>query len=94
MSKSLIWSVGVVGVVVALVVGSFIYISNKAETDLVNKNTKAGIDLYGEEKIENPTEATHFHGVGVTRDWFIQNVVPDGKFLRQIDDTYFYWGPN
>ena len=45
-------------------------------------------------KIENPTEATHFHGVGVTRDWFIQNVVPDGKFLRQIDDTYFYWGPN
>jgi len=57
MSKSLIWSVGVVGVVVALVVGSFIYISNKAETDLVNKNTKAGIDLYEKEKTENPNNS-------------------------------------
>jgi len=45
-------------------------------------------------KLENPTEATHFHGKGVTKDWFLKNVVPQGRFLRKIKDTYFYWSPN
>jgi hypothetical protein len=45
-------------------------------------------------KIAKPAEATHFHGIGVTRDWFEKNIVPNGKFLRKIGDTYFYWSPN
>lgn len=45
-------------------------------------------------EIVNPTTATHFHGIGVTKDWFIEHLVPQGKFLKQIDDTYFYWSPN
>ncbi len=45
-------------------------------------------------KISNPTTATHFFGVGVTRDWFEKNVVPKGKFLKKIGNTYFYWSPN
>ena len=45
-------------------------------------------------KIKNPTTATHIHGVGVTRDWFEKNVVPKGKFLKKIGNTYFYWSPN
>lgn len=45
-------------------------------------------------KISNPTTATHIHGVGVTRDWFEKNVVPKGKFLKKIGNTYFYWSPN
>lgn len=44
--------------------------------------------------IANPTEATHFHGRGVTKDWFLENIVPNGRFIRQIGDTYFYWSPN
>lgn len=44
--------------------------------------------------INNPTEATHFFGIGVTRDWFEKNVVPKGKFLKKIGNTYFYWSPN
>lgn len=44
--------------------------------------------------IQNPTEATHFHGIGVDQTWFMKNVVPHGRFLRQIDDTHFYWSPN
>lgn len=45
-------------------------------------------------KIKNPTEATHFHGRGVPQEWFLQNVVPNGRFLRSIGDVYFYWSPN
>jgi len=45
-------------------------------------------------EISNPTTATHIHGVGVTRDWFEKNVVPKGKFLKKIGNTYFYWSPN
>lgn len=45
-------------------------------------------------EINNPTTATHIHGIGVTRDWFEKNVVPKGKFLRKIGNTYFYWSPN
>ena len=44
--------------------------------------------------IANPTEATHFHGRGVSIEWFLENVVPNGKFIRQIDDTFFYLSPN
>ena len=45
-------------------------------------------------EISNPTTATHIRGVGVTRDWFEKNVVPKGKFLKKIGNTYFYWSPN
>jgi len=45
-------------------------------------------------KISNPTEATHFHGVGIDKEWFLKNVIPEGKFIKQIGDTYFYWSPN
>jgi len=34
------------------------------------------------------------NGKGVTRKWFEKNVVPNGKFLKKIGDTYFYWSPN
>lgn len=46
------------------------------------------------QNLENPTEATHFHGRGATREWFLENIVPNGRFIRQIGDTYFYWSPN
>lgn len=45
-------------------------------------------------KMDNPTEATHFHGIGVTRDWFEKQVVPKGRFLKKIGDTYFYYSSN
>lgn len=41
-----------------------------------------------------PTEATHFHGIGVNREWFLENVVPNGRFLEQVGNTHFYWSPN
>lgn len=44
--------------------------------------------------IKNPTEATHFHGRGVSREWFLENIVPNGRFIKQIDNTFFYWSPN
>jgi len=42
-------------------------------------------------EILNPTTATHFHGRGITKEWFMKHIVPKGKFLKKIDDTYFYW---
>lgn len=42
----------------------------------------------------NPTTATHFHGKGVSKKWFEAHIVPKGKFLKKIGDTYFYWSPN
>lgn len=45
-------------------------------------------------KIENPTTATHFNGKGIDREAFMDKYIPNGEFLRQIDDTYFYWSPN
>lgn len=45
-------------------------------------------------RIKNPTEATHFHGRGVSKDWFLENIVPKGRSIDTIDDTYFYWSPN
>lgn len=44
--------------------------------------------------IENPTRATHFHGIGITQEEFMRKVIPQGEFLKQIGDTYFYWSPN
>ncbi|MEK7618893.1 MAG: cell wall hydrolase [Patescibacteria group bacterium] len=44
--------------------------------------------------IQNPSKATHFHGKGIDRGWFISNIVPKGRFLKKIDDTSFYWSPN
>lgn len=46
------------------------------------------------ESIPNPSTATHFHGRGVSREWFLSHVVPKGKFLKKIGDTFFYWSPN
>ncbi|MDO8659272.1 MAG: cell wall hydrolase [Candidatus Parcubacteria bacterium] len=45
-------------------------------------------------KIVNPTKATHFHGIGVTKEWYEKNIVPKGTFLKKIGNTYFYWSPN
>ncbi len=45
-------------------------------------------------KTTNPTEATHFHGVGITRKEYEKRVVPHGRFIKQIGKTYFYWSPN
>ncbi len=44
--------------------------------------------------IPNPTEATHFHGIGTSQGWFMKKVVPRGRFLRKIGHTYFYWSRN
>ncbi len=41
-----------------------------------------------------PTEATHFHGIGVDRVDFEKYIVPKGRFIKKIGDTYFYWSPN
>lgn len=47
-------------------------------------------------KIKNTTTATHFHSfkdkVDIVK--FEKNIVPKGKFIRKIDDMYFYWSPN
>jgi hypothetical protein len=45
-------------------------------------------------KTINPTKATHFHGAGVTKKWYEKNIVPHGKFIKKIGNTYFYWSPN
>ena len=45
-------------------------------------------------KLANPTEATHFHGKGTTREEFERKIVPNGRFLKKIGNTYFYWSPN
>lgn len=44
--------------------------------------------------IKNPTRATHFHGTGIMQEKFMRQVVPQGEFLKQIGDIYFYWSPN
>lgn len=46
--------------------------------------------------IKNPAKATHFHSYTDPEDIqrFEQKVVPHGKFLKKIDDIYFYWSPN
>jgi len=45
-------------------------------------------------KIDNPTMATHFVAGRDYKEWFEKNVVPKGKFLKKIGNTYFYWSPN
>lgn len=44
--------------------------------------------------LTNPTEATHFHGKGTSREEFERKIVPNGRFLKKIGNTYFYWSPN
>ncbi len=44
--------------------------------------------------LDNPTEATHFHGLGVTRERFMRIIGREGKFLRKIGDTSFYFAPH
>ncbi len=45
-------------------------------------------------KISNPTEATHFIGLGADKKLFEKNIIPKGKLLKKIGNTYFYWSPN
>ena len=45
-------------------------------------------------KVINPTEATHFHGIGITKREYENRVVPNGRFIKKIGNTYFYWSPN
>lgn len=45
-------------------------------------------------KISNPTTATHFVAGEDYKNYFEKNVVPNGKFLKKIGNTYFYWSPN
>lgn len=44
--------------------------------------------------LTNPTEATHFHGKGTSREEFERKIVPNGRFLKKIGNTYFYWSSN
>ena len=44
--------------------------------------------------IQNPTKATHFHDPRQTQEDFMRKFVPDGEFLKKIDNLYFYWSPN
>lgn len=45
-------------------------------------------------KISNPTIATHFVAGDDYKSFFEKNVVPNGKLLNKIGNTYFYWSPN
>jgi hypothetical protein len=45
-------------------------------------------------KTINPTKATHFHGIGITKESYEKKIVPNGKFIKKIGNTYFYWSPN
>lgn len=47
-------------------------------------------------KINDLTEATHFHSFVDQSDIkrFEKNIVPKGKFLKKIGRLYFYWSPN
>ena len=42
--------------------------------------------------IKNPTEATHFHDPRLSQEDFMK-MIPDGKFLKRIDNLFFYWSP-
>ena len=44
--------------------------------------------------IQNPTKATHFHDPRQTQEDFMRKIVPNGEFLKKIDNLYFYWSPN
>ncbi|MDP3697827.1 MAG: cell wall hydrolase [Candidatus Taylorbacteria bacterium] len=60
------------------------------------------IDCYkvAEKMLKNdimiPSEATHFHSHTEVEEIkrFENTIVPNGKFLKKIDDIYFYWSPN
>ena len=65
--------------------------------DLTQK--QSWIDCYNIAKgilnssIKNPTEATHFHDSRLSQEDFMK-LIPNGKFLKRIDDLFFYWSPN
>src|SRR3989344_7785588 len=42
--------------------------------------------------IKNPTEATHFHDPRLSQEDFMK-IIPDGRFLKRIDNLLFYWSP-
>lgn len=44
-------------------------------------------------KILIQSEVTHFHDIRQSQEDFMK-MIPDGKFLKRIDDLYFYWSPN
>ena len=37
-------------------------------------------------------EVTHFHDIRQSQDDFMK-MIPDGKFLKRIDNLFFYWSP-
>lgn len=39
-----------------------------------------------------PSETTHFHDTRQSQEDFMR-MIPDGKFLKIIDNLYFYWSP-
>ena len=47
-------------------------------------------------KTSNPTKATHFNSFDKQEDveWYEENIVPKGKFIKKFGDVYFYWSPN
>ena len=47
-----------------------------------------------EGSIQNPTKATHFHDPRQSQESYIQDIVPNGEFLKRIGDIFFYWRPN
>lgn len=42
--------------------------------------------------ISIPSETTHFHDTRQSQEDFMR-MIPDGKFLKRIDNLYFYWSP-
>lgn len=42
--------------------------------------------------ISIPSEATHFHDPRLPQEDFLK-LIPNGKFLKKIDNLFFYWSP-
>jgi len=70
-------------------------LKDKKEADKIawEECYKIAVDIISGQ-LKNPTEATHFHGKGITKEWFMENVVPNGRFLKKFGDSYFYWSLN
>jgi len=39
-----------------------------------------------------PSEITHFHDPRKSQDDFMK-LIPDGKFIKKVDNLFFYWSP-
>ncbi len=39
-------------------------------------------------------EVTHFHDPRLSQEYFIEHIIPKGKFLKRVGNLYFYWSPN